>query len=130
MNKRGLIGKIFAIIGIIILILIIIAGITAYQAYSLYKVVLTEGKNIETNVKEVQINKDCSKLALIEESKINIEKQTQSACKNPIIKILSIKIQQLPANCNNYQDLEESLLTNLNTLKQLCGLQKTNQTSY
>jgi len=129
MNKRGLIGKIFAVIGIVILILIVILGITAYQAYILYEVVMEEGKNIEANLKEVHTNKDCSKLQAIQESANHIDTQTKSTCKNPIIKILSVRIQQLPVNCNNYQELEKSLLSNLDTLKQLCANQKANQTN-
>jgi septal ring-binding cell division protein DamX len=99
-GKKGLVGKIFAIIGIFIFILLVIVGISAYQGYKVFQTVQTEQKAIEENalalVNSVQQKtltaEDCKRPDAIEKSVRNIKDSASGACKNPIIKIAVKKV--------------------------------------
>jgi hypothetical protein len=120
MNKRGLIGKIFAVIGIVLFILLIIAGITAYQAYGLIKLTQAEKINLETNIQELQKG-DCSRIPAIETSANKIKAKAESSCKNPIINYAVTKIQQIPVKCADLKSFEEQMQNSLTQIKNACN---------
>ena len=120
MNKKGLIGKIFAVIGIIILIILIIAGITAYQAYDLYKTAMNEKTNVDSSIQQLQKG-DCSKIADIENSAARIKSKANSACWNPIIRIAVAKMEQIPIKCNDLSAMENQMNQGLSQIKTICA---------
>jgi hypothetical protein len=139
MNKRGLIGKIFAVIGIIILLILIVLGITAYQGYKAYNLMKTEQKSIEINAMAIASDleakkfsrQDCTRINSIEQSSDNIKQEMQSACKNPLIKAAVTKLmknQQVPTaqgnvtiSCNNLEKIYGQMQIQLAPIKNICN---------
>ena len=124
MDKKGLIGKIFAVIGLIFLIILIIAGITAWQAYSLVMTVQQESASMQVNMESLSKG-DCSKLDAIKLSINKIKSKATSACWNPIIKIAVDKMEQVPVKCKDIPTLENQMSSGLAQIKIACA----NQTS-
>lgn len=122
MNKKGLIGKIFAVIGIIFLIILIIAGITAYQVYSLVTEVQEKAPVIQENIKSLT-NGDCTKVKPIETDINEIKTKATTACKNPLIKIAVQKIEQVPIKCDQLSTIDEQIASNLKPIKEICNNQ-------
>ena len=120
MNKRGLIGKIFAVIGILLIIVIIIAGVTAYQVYGVVKEFQEKTPVIQENVQQLTAG-DCTKLAPVESDISSLKTKITGACKNPIIKIAVQKIDQVPLKCDQISSLEEQITTSLKPIKEYCG---------
>ena len=120
MNKRGLIGKIFAVIGILLLIIIIIAGVTAYQVYGVVKEIQEKTPIIQENVQQLTAG-DCTKLPPVESDINEIKTKVTSACKNPIINIAIKKLNQVPIKCDQISSLEEQITTSLKPVKEYCG---------
>jgi predicted PurR-regulated permease PerM len=121
-NKSGLIGKIFAVIGIIILIILLVIGITVYQAYSLVNTIKTETPNIESGIRALMADKvpDCSKIEQTENSVSKVYKEANSACKNPIIRISSENIEQIPIKCNQLSVYKSGFEGNMTLVKKVC----------
>jgi len=122
MNKKGLIGKIFAVIGIVFLILLLIAGITAYQVYNLVNEVKEKAPIIQENIKSLT-NGDCTKVKLIESDINEIKIKATTACKNPLIKIAVQKIEQIPIKCDQLSTIDEQIASNLKPIKEICSNQ-------
>ena len=122
MNKRGLIGKILFIIFGIILIIGIIIGITAYQAYSLVKTVQQE-TIIWQNMTQITETNDCSKIPELEASILRVKEKTESACKNPIIRIAIDKIPQMEVKCSDVPKLEQQTEEKIKPVKAFCANQ-------
>jgi hypothetical protein len=140
MNKRGLMGKIFAVLGIIILLILIIAGITAYQGYRVYKTIMTEQKVLEENAIGIQEDMKsnntggiCTKLNIIVESTKNIKIEVLRACKNPLIRTIVAKVMannqiELPSgkvspNCANIEALSNQAMENFKPIQKICSNQ-------
>ena len=121
-SKRGMWGKIFAIVGIIILIVLIIVGVTAYQGYAVYKTAMSEKDNIQSNMQELAKG-DCTKIPLIESSINKIKGKVVGACKNPIIRMALNKMDKVPIKCSNIGDLENQVNNSLAPIKEACGNQ-------
>ena len=120
MNKKGLIGKIFAIIGILLLIVIILAGITAYQAYNLIKDFKEKTPVIQENIKQLTAG-DCSKLLPIETDITELKTRVASSCKNPIINSAVERLDQIPIKCNQLPNLEQQITNNIKPIKEYCA---------
>ena len=120
MNKKGLIGKIFAIIGIIFLVLILIGAFTGWQVYSLYKSLNEETQKIAYYMTQLQKG-DCMQIVNIENSFGLIELKAFSACKNPIISIAVGKMPQIPIKCANITMLKAQMEKNLEPIKAICA---------
>lgn len=118
----GWIAKTFGIIGIIFLILLVIAGLTAYQAISLIKTVQTESASIEQNAG------DCSKINNIEDSFNKIKSKAENACLNPIIRIATGQIEQIPMKCKDLPELENQMNSQLIREKTRCQSTQKNST--
>lgn len=126
MNKRGLIGKIFAIIGIIFLVLILIVGISAYQIYNLVKEVQEKTPTIQENIKSLT-NGDCTKIKPIESDINDIKSKATSACKNPLIKIAVQKLEQVPIKCDQLSEIDKQITNDLEPIKLACEKKNTYQ---
>ena len=122
MNKKGLMGKILLIILAIILIIGIVIGITAYQAYSLFKTVQKE-TIIWQDMTQITELKDCSKISELEASVLRVKEKTESACKNPIIRIAIDKIPQMEIKCSDVPKLEQQAEEKINPVKTFCANQ-------
>ncbi len=122
MNKRGLVGKIFAVIGIIFLIILLVIGITIAQVYSLYSTVTEEIPNAETSIKSIQQG-DCSKISNLEASITRVKSKANSACLNPLIKIGVDKMDQIPLKCKDISTFEEQFAPTINKIKETCNNQ-------
>jgi hypothetical protein len=120
MNKRGLIGKILLIIGILIVLLIGFVAITAYQAYSFINFIKTEAPLIQTDIQQLGAG-DCSKVESIESRMNNIKKRAKSTCKNPLIRVVVNKLEDLPFNCNTIETSYESFTNGFENVKTLCA---------
>lgn len=135
MNKRGLIGKIFLIIGMIILIIGIIAGITGYQAYRVYQVSQEEQTAIQEDIKILSEQRDCTKVDSIQTRFLHIKSEAESACINPIIRIVAKKImadkpieingKSIFINCENLNTIYKEMTPQFQTIKDVCIQTKT-----
>ncbi len=121
MNKKGLIGKIFAVIGILLLIVLIIAGITAYQAYVLVKTIEKQTPLIQQEVLTLTKSGDCTKIISIESRTNLIKQKANSACKNPIISKTVESMEQITIKCKDIPLLEEQLQIGLKPFKEYCA---------
>jgi cytoskeletal protein RodZ len=122
MNKKGLLGKIFAVIGIIFLVIILMVGITAWQVYSLYLTVQEENLNVNDSITSFQSG-DCSKILNIQTSMSNIKSKAQSTCLNPIIRITLDKIKQVPIKCKDASVIESQTTILTTKLQEACNNQ-------
>jgi len=123
-NKRGLgiLGKILLVIGILILLIIIIAGITAWQGYNLYKTATAEATKIQ-GYSEKLMKGDCLQITNIEISANIIKVKAKQTCKNPIIKIIVDRMQQISIKCSNIDDVEKQMQAQLEPIKKICANQ-------
>jgi hypothetical protein len=118
-KKKGLIGKIFAVIGILLLIIIITIGVTAYQVYGLVKDLQEKTPIIQTNVQDLMRGK-CDKLESVKSDLTEIKIRATNACRNPIINIAVQKLDQIPIKCNQLSTLDEQITNNLNPINEYC----------
>jgi predicted PurR-regulated permease PerM len=121
MNKKGLTGKIFAILGILLLIVLIVVGITAYQAYSLIKLVQEQIPSISEDISSMGKG-DCTKFQDFKTRMNIIITESKSACKNPLINRISDRLSNLPLNCTA---IKISSIEDYDILNKVC-LNKTN----
>jgi len=121
MNKKGLIGKILLGIAIVIVLILIVVGVSAYQASKVVKTLRVEGAKTQTNIRLLAEQKDCSKLSEIEISLDKIEKETTSACKNPIIKISVGSIKDIPIKCETLSELKSDVNNIMSKAKIYCN---------
>ncbi len=120
MNKRGLWGKILLGILIVVFLLLAIIGVSAYQAAQVISVLKEEGAKTQTNIRLLAEQKDCSKLNEIEISVDKIEKETTSACKNPVIKISIGSIKDIPIKCETLPELKADVKNVLSKARSYC----------
>jgi len=120
-HKRALIGQILLGVLAVIILLGAILGITAYQAYSFYKVIQQEGTSLNENILSLQEKENCSKIPAIESSSEKLKSEAFSACKNPIIKIIVEKTQQIPIKCGDLNSLSTQLEASLISIKEYCN---------
>ncbi len=122
-QKRGLVGKIFAIIGIVLLIIIAIVGITAYQAYSFFAYIQDEVPAMESDIKALASG-DCSKIESIESRMGDIKSKVESRCKNPIIRIALSRIEEIPFNCDNLEEGFSMFSGEFEKIEEACALKE------
>ncbi len=130
-NKKGLIGKIFAIIGIIFLVLLAIIGITAYQLYRVYKTVMMEQAGLGEDVKSLTEQGNCSKVSSLESRFERIKSSANSACLNPIIKIgvkkfmankpMNINGKETILSCESIPVIYSEMQSQFKPIKEMCS---------
>ncbi len=108
MNKSGSVFlKILMVVGIILLVLVVIIGVSAYQASRVVRVITEEGSKIEISSRLMAEQKDCTKIAEIEESMQKIEKEAVIACKNPVLNLVIGKVGTIPIKCETLPEFKE-----------------------
>lgn len=132
MNKSGSVFlKILIVVGIIVLVLVAIVGVSAYQASRVVRVMTEEGAKIEISSRLMIEQKDCTRIAEIEESMQKIEKEAISACKNPVLNLVIEKVETIPIKCETLPEFKEDFQRVFATVKLYCeDTKKINESIY
>jgi hypothetical protein len=120
MNKRGLIGYILLSILGALIILGAIIGITVYQVVSFVGFVQEEVPLLESDIAALTKG-DCSKTSAIELRFDNIKSESDSVCKNPLIRWGVSKADSLPFNCDNIETIYAGLLEDFDHVEEVCS---------
>lgn len=120
-RRASVLSKTFIIVGIILLIIFVVVFITIKQAYGVMQIVLEESNNIQNNSQLLVEQKDCARLADIENSIIKIESEYSGACKNPILNFAVKQIDAVPVKCENLENFIADFENELNDAKTYCG---------